>query len=100
MNKSKLKTNEIDWKISNKYNLRFGQIAMKKGYVTSEQVKQGLLEQLDDSSKNRPHRVIGRILFDNRWMTPSQIEDVLIELFNGKKKISKKSQCMLNTLLV
>lgn len=90
MNKSKLKANEIDWQISNQYNLRFGQIAVKKGYVTSEQVEQALLKQLDDDFNNRPHRVIGRILFDNRWMTPCQIEEVLIELFDGEKEDKQK----------
>ena len=90
MNKSKLKANEIDWKISKQYNLRFGQIAVEKGYVTPEQVKQGLMEQLDDDFNNRPHRVIGIILFDNRWMTPYQIEEVLIELFNGEKEDKQK----------
>lgn len=73
--------NEIDKELSNKYCPRFGQIAVEKGYVTSEQVKQAISEQIDDDMANRPHRLIGRIFLDNGAMTPQQIEIVLNELF-------------------
>lgn len=77
---------EIDKELSRIYNPRFGRIAVKKGYATPEQLKQGLMEQLDDDLADRPHRLIGRIMLDNGWMTPGQIEDVLNEMFAWKKK--------------
>lgn len=45
---------------------RFGQIAVKKGFVTPEQVKEAFLEQLDDDLNGREHRLIGTILFEKK----------------------------------
>jgi len=73
--------NEVDKQLSRKYCPRFGQIAVEKGYVTSEQVKQAVSEQIDDDMADRPHRLIGRIFLDNGNMNPQQIEMVLHELF-------------------
>ena len=78
-------TDEIVKVISKKYNPRFGQISVESGYVASEQFRQAILEQIDDELANRPHRLIGRILLDNGWMTAHQIEDVLNELLRRKK---------------
>ena len=72
--------------ISNKYNPRFGQISVKKGYVTSEQVKQALLEQIDDDLANRPHRLLGEIMLSNGWMTSKQVKKVLNEVLKRAKK--------------
>jgi len=77
---------EIDKELSQKYCPRFGQIAVEKGYVTSEQVKQAVSEQIDDDMAGRPHRLIGRILLDNGVMTPQQIEIILNELFKREKE--------------
>lgn len=73
--------NEVDKELSRKYCPRFGQIAVEKGYVTSDQVKQAVSEQIDDDMADRPHRLIGRIFLDNGIMNPQQIEIVLNELF-------------------
>ena len=73
--------NEVDKELSKKYCPRFGQIAVEKGYVTPEQVKQAVSEQIDDDMADRPHRLIGRIFLDNGTMNPQQIEMVLQELF-------------------
>ena len=66
--------------LSQKYNPRFGQIAVEKGFVTSEQVKQALLEQINDDLAQRPHRQLGMILLQKGWMNAQQIEVVLNEL--------------------
>ena len=76
--------NEIDRELSEKYCPRFGQIAVEKGYVTVEQVKEALSEQIDDDLATRPHRLIGRIFLDNGRMTLQQIDEVLNELFAGE----------------
>ena len=54
----------IDRKISEKYCNRFGIIAVDKGFVTADQLKETLTEQADDNLSNKPHRLIGRIFFE------------------------------------
>lgn len=73
--------NEVDRELSSKYCVRFAELAVKKGYVGPDKVKEAMSEQLDDDLKNRPHRLIGRILMDRGWMSPQQVETVLNELF-------------------
>jgi hypothetical protein len=73
--------NDVDKELSKKYCPRFGKIAVEKGYVEVEQVKDALSEQLDDDLANRPHRLIGRIFLDKNLMTPQQIDEVLNEVF-------------------
>ena len=73
--------NDVDKELSKKYCPRFGKIAVEKGYVEVEQVKEALSEQLDDDLANRPHRLIGRIFLDKNLMTPQQIDEVLNEVF-------------------
>ena len=55
---------DIDRKISGKYYNRFGIIAVDKGFVTADQLKETLTEQADDNLSNKPHRLIGRIFFE------------------------------------
>jgi hypothetical protein len=74
-------SNEIDRELSGKYCVRFAELAVKKGFVNSDKVKESLSEQLDDDLNDRPHRLIGRILMDQGWMSPQQVESVLNELF-------------------
>jgi hypothetical protein len=59
---------------------RFGVISVRKGFVTLEQVKAAIAEQIDDDVHGREHRPIGAILFDKYWITESQIEEVLREM--------------------
>ncbi len=79
-------SNDVDRELSEKYCPRFGMIAIEKGFVTVEQVKTALSEQIDDNLADRPHRLIGRILLDRGWITPQQIDIVLNELFKAEKK--------------
>jgi hypothetical protein len=81
-------SNDIDKGISAKYCNRFGVIAVDKGFVTADQLKEALTDQADDNLSNRPHRLIGRIFFDKGWMTDEQIDIVLNELF----KLGKDDQ--------
>jgi len=59
---------------------RFGQIAFEKKFVTSKQVKQALLEQIDDNIAQKPHRQLGTILVEKGWMNAQQVEVVLLEI--------------------
>ncbi len=60
---------------------KFAMIAVKKGFVTLEQAKAALGEQMDDDFAGKHHRLVGTILLEKDWMTPQQIELVLSELF-------------------
>ncbi|MBI4848085.1 MAG: hypothetical protein HY808_05835 [Nitrospirae bacterium] len=73
--------NEVDKELSEKYCPRFAQLAVEKGFITSDQAKKALSEQVDDNLANRPHRLIGRILLEKGWITAQQIETVLNEMF-------------------
>jgi len=77
--------NEVDRELSQKYCPRFVEIAVRKGYITPEQGKEALSEQLDDDLNNRPHRLVGRILLDRGLMTPDQIDEVLNEMFRFER---------------
>lgn len=74
----------FDRELSKKYCIRFGMIAVNKGFVTADQLKDALLEQEADNLSNRQHRLIGRIFFDKGWMSDKQIDLVLNELERGE----------------
>jgi len=59
---------------------RFGTIAVKKGLVSTDQIKEAFMEQLDDDLNRREHRLIGTILFEKGLMTWDQVDKVLKEL--------------------
>jgi len=56
---------DIDRKISGKYCNRFGIIAVDKGFVTADQLKEALTEQADDNLSNKPHRLMLILLLKN-----------------------------------
>ena len=47
-------TEDIDKETSGKYCNRFGVIAVDKGFVTADQLKEALTEQADDNLFNKP----------------------------------------------
>jgi len=64
-----------------KYCTRFALIAVEKGFITAEQGTAALTEQLGDDLAHKEHRLIGQILFEKAWITPTQIDLVLRQLF-------------------
>ncbi|MBI5741385.1 MAG: hypothetical protein HZA16_11805 [Nitrospirae bacterium] len=62
-----------------KFAHKFGQVAVEMGFVTPEQVREVLSEQvsLDSSSRLRPPRLVGEIFFEKGWMTQKQIRMVM-----------------------
>ncbi len=74
--------NDIYTGLKMNLHFRFGQIAIDKGFVTSEQIKEALEEQLSNTSfmRLRPRMLIGEILFARVWITLRQIEMVLEEI--------------------
>jgi len=55
-------------------------LQLQKKFVTSDQIKQALLEQIDDNLTQKNHRQLGRILMEKGWMIADQVETVLVEL--------------------
>ena len=72
--------------ITKQHSPRFGKIAVDMGFITPEQLKLALSEQVDDNILGNPHRVIGSIFFEKGWMTYEEIEKVLKELFREINK--------------
>ncbi len=72
--------NSIDKKLPQKYYPRFAATAVLRGFVTAEQVKEALTEQLEDNILDKPHRQIGQILLTNNWISAEQIDIVLHEM--------------------
>jgi hypothetical protein len=73
---------ESERELTMRYAHRFGEIAIRKGFVNEKQVKEALAEQTIYQSFTglRHHKLIGEILFENGWMTLNQIEHVLKEI--------------------
>lgn len=70
---------ENDYRI---YALRFGEVAIKKGFITESQVQEALTEQIsiEPSIRLRPKKLIGEILLEKGFMTHEQVLTVLKEL--------------------
>ena len=60
--------------------IRFGYIAVKKGFVKSDQVIDALEKQFIEDLDSEEHRLLGEILFEEGHMTQSQLDDVIEEL--------------------
>lgn len=62
---------------------RFGVIAIEEGYCTAEQFIEALKIQLLEDFNKGKHRLIGRILLEQKIMTLEQINQVLAVLGKG-----------------
>lgn len=60
--------------------LRFGELAVKMGFISPDQLEAALTKQKEENISNH-HRVIGLILFDEGWISTAQIEQVLKGVF-------------------
>ncbi len=65
---------------------RFGKVAVDMGFVTEKQLNKALAEQVAEDHSNKPHRLVGKILVENGWITVEQIDIVLNGLFIKKKR--------------
>ncbi len=72
------------------YHPRSGQIAVKMKFITADQLKKALIEQVDDDLANRPHRFLGEILVENYWITLEQLDIILHELFRDDMRTQGK----------
>ncbi len=55
----------------------FGDVAVRKGYVTPIRLFQCLQLQRDEDAAGFPHRLIGEIMLDNGYLTPAELQDVI-----------------------
>ena len=60
--------------------LRFGDIAIAKGYATSDQVMVALFTQINEKAEGKPHRRIGEILCSMGVLTMEHVADVVREM--------------------
>lgn len=60
---------------------RFGTIAVKYNFISKGQLKEAMIEQLEEDLNGKEHRLLGAILFAKGWMTWDQVDLVLKELF-------------------
>jgi hypothetical protein len=62
---------------------RFGEIAVDMRFVTAEQLKEAITEQVEDDLADKPHRPIGKILLEKDWITNEQVDIVIDILFKA-----------------
>ena len=60
--------------------IRFGIAAVRKGFVTKDQILDALDIQLTENLSMEKHRLIGTILIDQGHLTSAQITEVLAYL--------------------
>jgi hypothetical protein len=65
-----------------KYDLRFGEIAVRKGFISKHQLRKALDEQISNEPhlRLRPRKFIGEILSELGLITQSQISVILKEM--------------------
>lgn len=73
------------------YCIRFGRLAVEMGFVSEKQLCWAMELQVREDLRNQPHRVIGQILFEQGWMTPRQIDQVLKRLFESQRAEEARS---------
>lgn len=63
-----------------KFDKRFGMIAIKKGFIAFEQLYEALVTQVTEELEGAKHRSLGEILHEEGLMTPTQIDGVLASM--------------------
>jgi hypothetical protein len=55
----------------------FGQVAVRKGFVTPQQVDASLSLQTDLRRQGKPHKLIGMIMLEAGYLDTTQLIDIL-----------------------
>lgn len=58
----------------------FGQVAVRKGFVTPQDVEEALRRQKDLAAQGHPHRLIGMIMLEMGVLGTTELIDVLRDL--------------------
>ncbi len=64
---------------------RFGTIAVKKGFITKEQVLEAMKIQMERDLDGLEHRLIGSILYSKGYITLPQIDEVAEAVKKGEE---------------
>lgn len=67
-----------------KFDRRFGTIAVNKGFITAKQLVRALELQVTEEIEDGKHRLIGMILHEQGQITPSQIDEVDREVMEAR----------------
>jgi len=57
--------------------IQFGTLAVRRGFITSGQLGKAVSLQLKADLEQGVHRLLGAILVELGYMSPSQVEEVL-----------------------
>ena len=57
--------------------IRFGVVAVEKGFITSDELMDALKIQVEDNLKSAEHSLIGMILLEMGLLTLDQIDEIL-----------------------
>ena len=68
------------------YEKRFGNIAVEKGFITSDQLIHALNTQVQEECDRSRHRLIGQILLELNLISAEQIKEVLAVLFTKENE--------------
>jgi hypothetical protein len=60
-----------------KLDKRFGAVAVKKGFVTLENLYEAMKIQISENLEDTDHRLIGQILWEEGYIKTEQINEVL-----------------------
>ncbi len=59
---------------------RFGSVAVKKGFITSEQLVEAISTQVTENVESSTHRLVGTILREKGYISLEQIDEVLKDM--------------------
>ena len=79
-----------DKRLQQEYYPRSGHIAVKLKFITMEQLKTAMSDQIDDDLNDRPHRFLGEILMDKGWITHDHLNIILDELYKEEMRAKGK----------
>ena len=68
------------------YEKRFGNIAIEKGFITSDQLVKALNLQVQEEVDNGSRRLIGQILLELNLISAEQIKEILADLFEKENE--------------
>ena len=69
----------------------FGQVAMKKGYVTQQQLIEALAHQQELLRNASPHKLIGMIMLDMGALGTTELIEILRELNAPTTKTERRT---------
>ena len=72
-----INTQEVKGLLEPRFEQRFGEVAVSKGFITFNHLVQAMTAQVQEEAKNGEHRLLGEILIDLGFMNASQVNNVL-----------------------